>query len=48
MAATIILNPYANRWKAKEQAPEIEACFQRAGIPYKLKITDGPRHINTV
>ena len=36
MPATIILNPYANRWKAGESRPGIEAAFQKAGIDFNV------------
>ena len=32
MRAKVILNPYANRWRAKERIPEVEAALQAAGI----------------
>ena len=44
MPATIILNPYANRWKAGESKPEIEAYFRDAGFDFVLHQTEGPGH----
>lgn len=28
MPATVILNPYSNRWEAGQHAPELEACLR--------------------
>ena len=44
MPATIILNPYANRWKAGESKPEIEAYFRNAGFDFVLYQTERPGH----
>ena len=44
MPATVILNPYSNRWGARAQRPAIEAALAAAGLPYTLVETDGPRH----
>ena len=38
MKARIILNPYANRWRAKEKAPAIEAACQQVGLDYDLYV----------
>ena len=32
--AAVILNPYSNRWKAKERWPEAEAALRRAGVAF--------------
>lgn len=42
MKVKIILNPYANRWGAREKAGAVEAAFKAAGIHYDLTITDKP------
>jgi len=34
--AAVILNPYSNRWKAKERWPEAEAALRRAGVVFEL------------
>lgn len=39
MRVKVILNPYANRWGAKAQAPATEAAFRSAGIDCDLTIT---------
>lgn len=39
MKVKIVLNPYANRWAAKAQVPQIEAAFRAAGIAYDLTVT---------
>lgn len=40
--ACVILNPYSNRWKAKERWPEASAALKRAGISFELVITQNP------
>jgi diacylglycerol kinase (ATP) len=45
MTAKVILNPYANRWKALAQQPEVETALQKAGIEYELVVSKEPRHI---
>jgi len=42
MKVKIILNPYANRWRAGKMAPQVEAAFQNAGLDYDLVITTMP------
>jgi len=42
MPATVILNPYSNRWEAGRRAPEIETALHRAGIEFEMKITRQP------
>lgn len=42
MPATVILNPYSNRWEAGKRAPEVEAALQKAGIEFEMKITSRP------
>lgn len=44
MPATLILNPYANRWKSGQQSEWVKACLRRTGIEYVLKITEGSGH----
>jgi YegS/Rv2252/BmrU family lipid kinase len=39
MRVKVILNPYANRWGAKAQAPATEAAFWSAGVACDLTIT---------
>lgn len=43
MRAKIILNPYANRWGAKAQAPATAAAFRAAGVDCDLVLTGAPR-----
>ena len=38
----IILNPYANRWRAERQAPEIKAACRAAGLDFDLSLTPAP------
>ncbi len=40
----MILNPYANRWKALRDRPAVEAALQAAGVPYEIVLTDQPGH----
>ncbi len=44
MSTTVILNPYANRWKARECKPEIESNFRRAGIDFVIQETEYSGH----
>ncbi|MCJ7625276.1 MAG: diacylglycerol kinase family lipid kinase [Anaerolineaceae bacterium] len=44
MPATVILNPYSNRWKAQEQAPEVKALLTKAGIEYEFLVMEAPEH----
>jgi len=40
----IIVNPYANRWKAKAAIPDIERACRKIGLDYELVVTEGPDH----
>ena len=42
--ASIILNPYAGRWRAKAAIPAIERVCRAIGLDYDLLITEGPKH----
>lgn len=42
MRVKVILNPYANRWRAKAQAEDTAAAFRAAGVECDLVITDAP------
>ncbi len=42
MNAKIILNPYANRWGARDQAPAVEAACHAAGLDFDLTLTSQP------
>ncbi len=44
MRIKVILNPYANRWRAREQAPATAAAFRAAGVECDLVQTEGARH----
>ncbi len=44
MSAFVILNPYANRWKAKERLPEVRGALEAAGIDYQLVESEAPNH----
>jgi diacylglycerol kinase (ATP) len=45
MTAKVILNPYSNRWKAKERWPEAEAALKAANVDFELVISESPGHI---
>jgi diacylglycerol kinase (ATP) len=42
MKVKIILNPYANRWKAKKRVPAIKEAFAEAGLSYDLVFVPKP------
>lgn len=44
MPATVIINPYSNRWETGRRIPEIEATLRQANIDYLLKQTERPGH----
>ena len=48
MAAKVILNPYAGRWKALERKPEVEQALKAAGVDFDLAITSMPGHATQI
>lgn len=42
MTATVILNPYANRWNSRQRWPQAEAALKAAGVAYEVRETEGP------
>jgi diacylglycerol kinase (ATP) len=44
MKPLIILNPYSNRWKAKESKKEIEATLGSSGLKAEIVETNAPGH----
>jgi diacylglycerol kinase (ATP) len=42
MRVKTIVNPYANRWKAKKRIPEIQAAFDKVNIEHVIVITTAP------
>ena len=44
MTAFVVLNPYANRWKAGAQREALEAALRQAGVTYHLVVTQRRRH----
>jgi len=44
MPATVILNPYSNRWETGRRIPEIESCLRKADIDFILQPTEHPGH----
>jgi YegS/Rv2252/BmrU family lipid kinase len=43
MPATVIVNPYSNRWETKKHIPDIKSALKRANIDFCLSITNQPR-----
>lgn len=44
MKVKVILNPYANRWGAREQIPAVKQAFEAAGVAYDLFVTEWVGH----
>lgn len=44
----VILNPYANRWKASQQEAAICAALDMAGVDFDLEISSGPGHCEQI
>jgi len=44
MPAKIILNPYSNRWGAKERAPEVRRLLESLNYDFDWAETEGPGH----
>ncbi len=42
MTITIIVNPYANRWGARERLPDVEATARQLGLPCEIVVTSEP------
>lgn len=40
----IILNPYANRWHALKNKPQVEEAFRERNIPYSIDVSEHPGH----
>ena len=40
--ACVILNPYSNRWGAKQRWPEAEAALRKAGLSFEFRETEKP------
>jgi len=45
MTAKVILNPYANRWRAKERWPEAEKALKAAGVAFEMVVSERPHQI---
>ena len=48
MTVKIILNPYSNRWKAKERWPQVEKLLAEQRISYSLSVSEGPGHMEKI
>ena len=44
MAAKVILNPYAGRWKGLQRRQEIETVLKSTGMEFELVMTEAPHH----
>ena len=44
MTAKVILNPYANRWRAQARKDELIAALNYADIQFQLETTTAPGH----
>ena len=44
MTAKVILNPYADRWKAGKRKVEVENALNYAGVDYEITLTEMPKH----
>jgi YegS/Rv2252/BmrU family lipid kinase len=44
MTVKVILNPYADRWGAKERLHSVIAALEAMGVAYDLAVTEAPRH----
>jgi YegS/Rv2252/BmrU family lipid kinase len=42
VTVTLIVNPYANRWRARDAIPKIERALLDAGVRYDLQLTHAP------
>jgi diacylglycerol kinase (ATP) len=42
MKTKIVLNPYANRWRAQAKVPEIEKAYREAGLDFDMSVMSGP------
>jgi diacylglycerol kinase (ATP) len=42
MTAKVILNPYSNRWQAREKWPQVEQELNNAGIQFELAMSKHP------
>ncbi len=41
----VILNPYSNRWRARDRWPQAEAALRKAGLDFEVVISQHKRHI---
>lgn len=44
----VILNPYSNRWRARERWPQAEQALRQAGVEFDLVISQHKGHIVTL
>lgn len=48
MTASVILNPYANRWIAGTRRGEVEAALREAGVSFDLVVSEQPGQITSL
>ncbi|MFN3741847.1 MAG: diacylglycerol/lipid kinase family protein [Anaerolineales bacterium] len=44
----VLLNPYANRWHARERWPQAEQALHQAGVEFELSVSQHKGHIVTL
>lgn len=44
MTAKVILNPFADRWRAGNRRNEVEKALKKAGVAYEMVLTEKPKH----
>jgi diacylglycerol kinase (ATP) len=44
----VILNPYSNRWRARERWPQAEQALRQAGLTFEVVVSEYKRHILTL
>ena len=48
MVAKVILNPYANRWKAQALWPQVETELNLAGVEFELAVSERRGHLTEI
>jgi diacylglycerol kinase (ATP) len=48
MPAKVILNPYSNRWKARERWGEAQLALNAAGVEFEMTQTESPGHATDI
>lgn len=45
MRVKVLLNPYSNRWNARDRWPEAEAALRAANVGFDLSVSERPDHL---